>query len=144
MSHRTPNARLVKYLRTYTVEEIARLFTIHRNTVRNWLKNGLASIDQTRPILVHGQELIRYLDDRRKRAKRRCEAGQLYCFRCRVPQRPALNIADLVPVSESVGNLKGICPVCETIMNRRVSMAHLDVVSGDLVITTPQAQTRIG
>ena len=38
---RHPNYRLVKIHHSYTVEEIARLFGSHRNTVRRWLKLGL-------------------------------------------------------------------------------------------------------
>ncbi|MEO7863683.1 MAG: helix-turn-helix domain-containing protein, partial [Nitrospirales bacterium] len=41
MRTRHPNPRLVKIHRNYTVEEIANLFGIRRNTVREWVKRGL-------------------------------------------------------------------------------------------------------
>ena len=41
MRKRHPNPRLVKIHRNYTVEEIATLFGIHKNTVRDWVKAGL-------------------------------------------------------------------------------------------------------
>jgi hypothetical protein len=34
---RYPNYRLVKIHRNYTVEEIARLLKVHKNTVRGWI-----------------------------------------------------------------------------------------------------------
>jgi transposase len=45
MGKRHPNYRLVKIHRSYAVEEIAKLFGIHKNTVRCWVKDGLATID---------------------------------------------------------------------------------------------------
>jgi hypothetical protein len=49
MGLRHPNARLVKIHRNYSVEDISRLFRLHKNTVRNWLKEGLTAIDDRRP-----------------------------------------------------------------------------------------------
>ena len=51
MQKRHPNHRLVKIHRSYTVEEIAELFGIHKNTVRDWVKGGLATSDDKRPML---------------------------------------------------------------------------------------------
>ena len=41
MAKRHPNHRQVKIHHNYTVEEIASLFGIHKNTVREWIKAGL-------------------------------------------------------------------------------------------------------
>src|SRR5260221_11249883 len=54
MGSRHPNPRRVKIHRNYSVEDIARLFGIHKNTVRNWLKQGLATIANLRPLLALG------------------------------------------------------------------------------------------
>src|SRR6516162_8070923 len=43
------NPRRVKIHRTYTVEEAARLFGVHKNTVRTWLKTGSRSTAATDP-----------------------------------------------------------------------------------------------
>jgi hypothetical protein len=48
VGNRLPNPRLVKVHRSYAVEETARLLRVHKNTVRNWLKQGLALIDAIR------------------------------------------------------------------------------------------------
>src|SRR5664279_6537908 len=50
MGSRHPNPRRAKIHRSYSVEEMARLFDIHKNTIRTWLKQGLEAIDgQRRP-----------------------------------------------------------------------------------------------
>ena len=54
MSKRHPNPRLAKIHRNYTVEEVASLFGVHRNTVREWVKRGLPTSDDQRPMLILG------------------------------------------------------------------------------------------
>ena len=143
MAKRRHNPRLVKIHRSYTVEEVARLYGIHKNTVRNWFKNGMVPIDEQRPTLVHGLDLQCFLEQQRRSAKQPCPPGYLYCLKCRKPQKPACDMADYVVHTETVGNLRGICPDCETIMNRRVSLAKIDDVGADLEISFPEDATRI-
>lgn len=138
MRKRHPNYRLVKTHRSYTVEEVAGLYGIHKNTVRNWVKNGLAALDSKRPILIHGNDLAAYLQKRRLKNKQPCKPGELYCVRCRVPRSAAEDMADYSPVNEKTGNLKAICPACDAIMNRRVSLAKIGEISDNIDITFPE------
>jgi hypothetical protein len=144
MGYRHPNPRLAKVHRNYSVEEIARLFGIHKNTVRNWLKQGLQAIDHQRPMLILGRELSRFLHERRQKAKQSCGPGRIYCIACRAPKVPAGNMADCTPTSPSSGNLCGICPDCHRLIYRRVNLAKVDGVRGDLEITFRQPDPRIG
>ena len=130
MKRRHPNHRLVKIHRSYTVEEIATLFSNHKNTVRQWVKGGLATVDDKRPMLILGHVLVDFLKARRTKNKKKCKPGELYCVRCRTPKRPAGNMADYCPITEKFGNLVAICPDCDAIMNRRVSIAKLGKFAG--------------
>lgn len=143
MSTRHPNPRLAKIHRNYTVEEAANLFGVHRNTVREWIKRGLPICDSKKPMLILGRDLAEFLYARRTKNKRSCQQGELYCVRCRAPKAPAGDMADYVAVTESLGNLIAICPDCEALMNRRVSLAKLNQVRGKLDITMPQALEHI-
>ena len=143
MGKRHPNHRLVKSHRSYTVEEIARLFPVHKNTVREWIKAGLPTIDDKRPKLILGRELVAFLQTRRVRRKRPCLAGQMYCVRCRAPKFPAADMADYLPVTAKVGNLAAICPDCYSTMHRCVSIEKLGQVRGRMDITFPQALQHI-
>ena len=143
MGKRYPNPQLVKIHRSYTVEEVARLLGKHKNTVRNWVKDGLATIDDKRPMLILGPDLVAFLQARRSKNKQSCKPGQLYCVRCRVPKFPEGNMADYEPVTEKIGNMIAICPDCDSIMNRWVSMARIAEVCGNIDITFPEEQRHI-
>lgn len=145
MPHRRRlNPRLVKIHRSYTIEEVARTLHTHKNTVRAWIKRGLPTIDRQRPTLIHGLDLSRFLDDRRKRSKRPCAAGYIYCVRCRAPKVPAGDMADYLPITPTSGSLRGICPDCEALIHRRVSLAQLDTIRANLELTFPERPSRIG
>jgi hypothetical protein len=141
MRHRNP--RLAKIHRSYSVEEVSRLFAIHKNTVRNWLGQGLASIDNQRPTVIRGVELRRFLTDRRARAKQTCGPGRIYCLPCRAPKVPAGRMTECVAASETSGTLQGICPDCNRMIYRRVNPLKLNAVCGDLDVTLTQAGPRI-
>jgi hypothetical protein len=143
MRKRRPNHRLVKTHRNYRVEEIADLFGIHKHTVRAWVKDGLPTCDDKRPILILGHVLAAFLQARRARNKKTCRPGEIYCVRCRAPKFPAGDMVEYQPVTAKLGNLIAICPDCDSIMNRRVSMAKLGQVQGKMDITFPEALRRV-
>lgn len=138
-----PNPRLAKIHRSYTVEEIAKLYGVHRNTVRTWIGRGLPTIDQRRPVLVLGSDLAEYLQARRTANKRSCGPGEIYCLRCREPRAPAGGVVRYDPLTPTQGNLVGLCGCCGAGLNRRVSLAKLPLVQGDLSVTLPQAREHI-
>ncbi len=141
---RNPNPRLVKIHRNYTVDEVASLFGIHRNTVRDWVKRGLPTTDGRRPMLILGRDLAAFLSARRARNKRTCEPGELYCVRCRAPRTPAGGMVDYVPLTPTQGSLEAICSSCGTMIYRRVSLAKLAQACGNLEVTMPKALSHIG
>jgi hypothetical protein len=143
MKRRHPNHCRVKIHRSYTVEEIATLFGIHKNTVRHWVKNGLSTIDDKRPMLILGHVLVDFLKARRTKNKQTCKPGELYCVRCRTPKRPAGDMADYAPITDKIGNLVAICPDCDAIMNRHVSLEKIYQVRGGLDISFPEAVRHI-
>lgn len=143
MSRRACNPRRAKINRNYSVEDAARLLHVHKNTIREWIRHGLPVIDDRRPILILGGDLAEYLARRRSSKKRPCGPGQIYCVRCRCPQHPALGMADYLAITATCGNLVGICPACDLLMYRRVSLAKIGAASGNLDVRLPEALQRI-
>ena len=138
------NPRLIKIHRNYTVEELAHTLKVHKNTARAWIKQGLPTIDRKRPMIVYGTDVRRFLEDRRQRHKRPCPRGHFFCLRCRAPKLPAGAMVDYLPITTTSGNLRGICPDCEALIHRRVSLAGISAIRGTLEIAFPQARARIG
>jgi Helix-turn-helix domain len=138
-----PSHRLVKIHRSYTVEEIARLFGMHKNTVRAWVKSGLPTCDSKRPVLILGCDLAAYLHARRMKNKRPCKPGEIYCVRCRATKRPAGDMAEYQPITANLGNLIGICPDCERMIYRRASRAKLPEIQGNLDIIISEAERQV-
>lgn len=139
MARLHPNHRRIKIHRTYAVEEVATALRLHKHTVRRWIKQGLPVIDTSKPMLIHGAALVEFLIERRAQAKQPCQAGQFYCVACRSPKRPAGSMAEYVRRSNGAGNLRGLCPDCDRFIYRRVAMAYLDQVRGDLDVTFADA-----
>jgi len=134
-----PNYRRVKIHRSYTVEEIACLLNLHKNSVRTWVKAGLPTCDDQRPVLILGSELAAYLQARRKKNKRPCKLGEFYCVRCRLPRVPAGGMVDYKLESETNGRLEAICPVCDCIMNRWIRLAKWEQICGKTEVTITEA-----
>jgi hypothetical protein len=131
-----PNPMLAKLHRSYTVEEVARLYGVHRNTVRSWCKAGLPMIDDRRPTMIQGRALRAFHQNRRDKAKRPCGPGNLYCCKCRTPRAPAPGSAVFVSRRAGAGTLRAICAECGTRLFRQAR-------AGDLRTIMPETAVRI-
>jgi DNA-binding transcriptional MerR regulator len=138
-----PNPNLAKIHRNYTVEEVANLFSVHKNTVRLWVKDGLATNDDKRPTLILGFNLKHYLQLKRNSTKRKCLPFEIYCVRCRLPQLPAENMVDYEPINFRMGRLIGLCPSCNGIINKYFNIAKLEQIQDKLDVTLPKALKHI-
>ena len=125
MTAKRINPRLAKLHRSYSVNELAIVLGVHKQTVRGWIKAGLPADDSKRPVLILGEELQEWFGKRRKAARHPLQPGQFYCFKCRQPKAPALEMVEYAATNASTGNLKAMCATCDTFMHRRVKLADL-------------------
>lgn len=137
MARRRPSGRSVKRHRSYTVDEAVRATGACKGTVRRWIKNGLPAITDQRPALILGEDLIAFLD-RRKRDRQKCQPHECFCLSCRQPRAPAFDAVEFIPLSASSGNLRALCEKCSTIMHKRIAVAKLDPLRAILDVTIMQ------
>lgn len=138
MSKRCRNPNLVKINRNYTFDELAAVFGVHKNTVAQWVKNGLPCLREQRPYLVLGVEARSYLQNQRGSKKQKCKPNELFCMRCKAPVQPAENFVEYMPITLTKGRLVGFCSLCECVINKFVSFDSLAVYSGVFDLLLPK------
>jgi len=143
MAARRANPRAVKLHRSYSVPELAACFGVHKNTVRNWQRDGLTPLDDQRPLLFQGSTIRAFLENRNASRKCPCPPGTLYCFRCRTARPPALGMVDFVSINAVSGDVRAICPTCGTVMHRRASEAALASIMPGCGVQFVQAPPRL-
>lgn len=143
MAARRVNPFAVKLHRTYTVSELAACFGVHKNSVRNWQREGLTPLDSRRPVLFQGTAIRAFLSKRNASRKRPCPPGTLYCFRCRAARPPALRMVDYVSANAVGGNIRAICATCETVMHRRARKAALSAIMPGCDVQFVEASSRL-
>ena len=143
MAARRVNPRIVKLHRCYSVPELAACFGVHKNTVRHWQREGLKPLDGRRPVLFQGATIRAFLSKRNASRKCPCPPGTLYCFRCRAPRSPALGMVDYVSINAVSGNIRAICAICDTVMDRRAPMAALASIMPGSDVQLVQAPSRL-
>ncbi len=143
MAMKRINPRRAKLHRSYSVTELAERLDVHKHTVRGWIRKGLTVIDGAKPTLITGGEFQAWWGKQRKAAKRPCQPGQMYCFKCREPKRPALGMVEYAATNAATGNLKAICETCSTMMHRRARLTDLAALMPDLDVQITQAPSSI-
>lgn len=138
MARHRPDRRRIKIHLSYTVDGAARTVGTGKPTVRRWIKAGLPVVDGRKPALIRGVDLLEFLKARAK-PKHTCPPGWAYCVKCRASHRPDGGMAEFVHLTPTNGNLRGLCPVCGTMMHRRTTLKHLEQISGLLDVTIVEA-----
>jgi len=131
-----PNFRAAKIHRTYTVKEAAGLLGVHRNTIRRWMKSaGLKHLDDQKPTLISGAELVRF-GASRKTIKYPCELTEAFCFRCREPRKAALDACEIAGVTDKGCNIRLLCETCATVMHKVVPWRKMHLLASEYAVST--------
>lgn len=125
MTRSYKNVRTKKHF-VYNVDDLVQLFGVHKNTVSNWVTEGLLPSDQAIPYVFNGTEVKRFHDARRLGSKGKLRTGEFKCFKCKnrvVPEPPSIS----VDISKSgFFCVWGACPICACVVNKRVNAIDCD------------------
>jgi len=141
---RNHNPNTCKIHRSYTVEEAALLYEVHKRTVRNWIIKGLPICDDKRPLLILGTDLREFLKQQRQTNKRKCKPSELYCLKCREPRIPDQNTIEFIEETNTKGRVVAACSVCSSWMNKYFKLDNLASIQRDLAVILPLQQKHIG
>ena len=141
---RTHNPNKCKIHHSYTVEEVALLYEVHKRTVRNWIIKGLPICDDKRPLLILGTDLKQFLKQQRQNNKHKCKPSELYCFKCREPRLPDHKTIEFIEETNTKGRVIAACSVCNSLMNKYFSLKNITLIQRDLAVILPLQQKHIG
>ena len=138
--------RAIHSHRTYLIREVSSLLKVVERTVGRWILAGLPTVDNRRPYLIAGKDLILFLQRRCRLRKRRCPPGHLYCVRCKGPKIPFGRFVDWLPNNSGSGLLRGICDTCGSLIHRGANISNakkFKAIAQGLEVTLPRAQRRL-
>lgn len=94
------NYRIVKSCRSYSIVEVCQLINVCNRTVKDWIRlKGLEVIDQnSKPYLISGVELKKFLKTKRLNSKVKLNSTQFYCLKC---QNAVESIQDKIFIKET-------------------------------------------
>lgn len=127
MSGRLYPHNRIRYWYAYDIEDICNLFNdlgLHPQTVRKWIKDGLPTIDQGKPILIYGNNLIEWMKKRNSSNKCSTELDQMFCMKCQ-DARHVFQRQIAIDQNGRFLKVKGICRSCKTTMNKNYKLAVL-------------------
>ncbi len=107
----------ISYMACYTMAEAGSLIGRSERTIRAFVADGLSTIDDGKPTLIRGHDLINYLRTKNKTTKNPLRFNEMFCLRCRESIVPRDSI---VSIHDNGTSLKatGICPLCGKPANR--------------------------
>ncbi len=118
--------RLIRLTVSYSVQEVAELFQLHKSAVLRWIKEGLQIIDQRKPYLIYGSHLVDFLKLKQNRRKHKCKENELYCCKCRQPRQAILGSISIEQRNVHRLKIKGLCVVCKTSIYKDASAKKYD------------------
>ena len=120
-----PDPRRIRLNKCYSVQEAAILLGVSVGTIRAWIRQGLPILQNIRPILIPGDGLKAWLKARAKARKCRCQPDELYCCRCRGPQKAKPGSVEIIPRNGKTVAIRALCNACGTKMNKAGSLAKV-------------------
>lgn len=124
---RTYDPRKVKRHRSYTVQDLANLYSVGPNTVRQWIKkHDLPVIEGSYPVLMHWTEIRSWMTAWQRARKWTCAPNEMSCLKCQGPRKVKAGTFHVVVSNKALLRLKGDCEMCGNTMNRATSQAKLE------------------
>lgn len=131
-----PDLRRISLVKCYAVLEVSMLLGVSVGTVRTWIRKGLPVLEARKPFLIPGDGLKAWLKARAKARKHNCQPDELYCCRCRSPQKARPGSVEITPRNAKTVAIRALCGSCGTKINRAGSLARFAEIKAAFVSNT--------
>jgi len=98
--------------RVYSVPQVMELYSVCRNTVSNWVSEGLRPSPGEGQQLFRGEELKRFHEVRRTKARQSLRHGQFKCFTCKALVFPDVGSVEVSTDAKRGPKAFAACPNC--------------------------------
>lgn len=121
-----------------------RLFDVSRNTISNWVKEGLVPSDDNRPYIFRGAVVQDFHKRRRDRRYASLKPHEFYCFTCKAPVAPIEFVREPLATLSGAQALRATCPRCKRGITRFGTPGDLHVDRSQDAPNTTEDQTDEG
>lgn len=115
------NPNLIKGKSTYSAKQLAERLKIHLRTIQGWRKQGLADCGKDgNSYLMLGEEIRRFLKEKKQKSKYPLKTGEFFCPKCRNPRKSLADKISVIITNKKLGKtskqafIKGVCEICNT------------------------------
>jgi hypothetical protein len=134
---RGQDLRKIRLSKCYSIQQCSIALGISLATVRAWLRQGLPTVPNGKPILIPGDGLKTWLTQRRLSRKQSCKSDELYCCRCRVPRMAKVGSVVIAKRNSKTVAIRALCGTCNTRMNKGGSLAKRSEIAAAFGLITP-------
>lgn len=121
--------------RVYTYKVASRIVGVSEAAFRKWPDKGMRVINDKRPHLVRGADLIEFLERLQAAKKRPMTKTQFYCLRCNAPRDALGGVVEYSTITDLTGRISGLCAVCGGKIGRFCKASDLAPLSASLTIS---------
>ena len=125
---RSYNLNKTSKIISYSIDDVARLYNIHPQTVLKWIRQGLHKNDNKKPILIHGSILKSFLAKLNVKGKVNTKFEEMFCFHCKQSHSPYRRELFLKQENNKVLTGIGVCPKHKKTINKKFKFNDYSVI----------------
>jgi hypothetical protein len=114
--------------RVYSVSQTMALYGVCRNTLSNWIKQGILPTGGKGEQLFLGADLTRFHQERRDRIHLPLSPGEFKCFTCKAAVRPDNSRIQFKPHNLNCFLAKAHCPECNGPVQKFLNATERDAL----------------
>lgn len=125
----------IHHYEVYNLAEVGNIANRSEKTIREFIRNGLKTIDGQKPFLVRGYDLIEFLKRKNIQNQHHTNFNEMFCLKCREVRRPKANQIQIYNDGQTPFiKASAICPTCKTLMNKAYKLTDLSALKRDFHI----------